>query len=136
MRCVRCFSRCNERQCTPGTHNLWKNESRGEHSSLFRRACSARCTASQSRQQIKSLLRLERFKCRITLSNYRRDATTSSPRSSLTSILPSLELLAHGSGSSSEEEEDDGDDEQAPQTFSSIEESLEQDYYVSLCNYT
>lgn len=45
--------------------------------------------------------------------------------------MPSLELLAHG-GRSSGEEEDDGDEEQVARTFSSIDESLEQDEHVSL----
>lgn len=59
------------------------------------------------------------------------DAATGSPNSSLTSLAPSLVLLTHSSGSSEEEEDDDIEGEQAPQTFSSIDERIDKEEDVS-----
>lgn len=56
----------------------------------------------------------------------RCDAIGSSPQSSLTSIVPSLALLAHRRNGSSEEEQQEGDDERAPGTFSTIDEHFEE----------
>ena len=54
------------------------------------------------------------------------DVVSGSPNSSLTSLAPSLALLTHNSGSS-KEEDDDREGEQAPRTFSSIDERIEEE---------
>lgn len=55
----------------------------------------------------------------------RCDVIGGSPQSSMASIAPSPALLTYRSGRSEEEEEGDG--EQAPGTFSTIDERLEEE---------
>lgn len=54
----------------------------------------------------------------------RCDAIDGSPQSSLTSVAPSLAVLAYRTGS--EEEAEEGNGERAPGTFSTIDENVEE----------